>query len=496
MPAMIAKSMDQGERVPSLSANLGQACYGCGETKDLSTCSGCRRVAYCGSDRQKRDWGKHKSVCNALRKLEDSGPSESLRIYQLLNSEVVGDPKVVNEFSQRCLREDTAVFEDLLGRPSTMIERNLLGWEPRCSACGLTNRMIRNLEGLSKPVVSATNRLQKCLNHNTAFFCSSEHQALVKNTHTGLIVQTTCGDLTQCEANQQARRDVLITSLHPGMVWAPERVKSRWSSIIGRTWEEEFLSEIARGLGVPAKAEISVSFLRVASQHLSVPMTILSALDQLNGPDLSWTEKNQLRIHVGLLSMDGCGSPSDVHQVIGAAELEMHCAMVFEEILHRLPRVKELEIVLYGPELSRIMAHGHKPLRIEMETCPDCRRKGRKRIHNYIPKAYHQAVADDGSGFQIPDLAAAFNSGASEIDKSLWKQTIDVLIEKAIPSVFASYNSEEAEREAEILKEAGAQLADGLGPCPNPFGSMVLKTEPGRIDGFYSVNGWLAGGFK
>ena len=58
------------------------------------------------------------------------------------------------------------------------------------------------------------------------------------------------------------------------------------------------------------------------------------------------------------------------------------------------------------------------------------------------------------------------------------------------------FNEHEANTDAVVLAEAGAQLVDGLGPRANPWGSMLLKTEPGRVSGFYANNGWLSGGFK
>lgn len=61
---------------------------------------------------------------------------------------------------------------------------------------------------------------------------------------------------------------------------------------------------------------------------------------------------------------------------------------------------------------------------------------------------------------------------------------------------FQAYNRVEAEAEANILREAGAQLTSVLGPVKNPWGSILAKTEPNAVTGFYAVNGWLAGGFK
>lgn len=59
-----------------------------------------------------------------------------------------------------------------------------------------------------------------------------------------------------------------------------------------------------------------------------------------------------------------------------------------------------------------------------------------------------------------------------------------------------AYNHEEAAVEAKLLTDAGAVLHPELGPCKNPWGSLMPRMEPNKITGFYAVNGWLAGGFN
>ena len=43
--------------------------------------------------------------------------------------------------------------------------------------------------------------------------------------------------------------------------------------------------------------------------------------------------------------------------------------------------------------------------------------------------------------------------------------------------------------------KAGATLHPESGPKRNPRASMVSRTEPYKVAGFYAINGWLAGGF-
>jgi splicing suppressor protein 51 len=122
-----------------------------------------------------------------------------------------------------------------------------------------------------------------------------------------------------------------------------------------------------------------------------------------------------------------------------------------------------------------------------------------------------------GTKFKKPDLAIAFNSGCSQEAVLSWKETIMFLRQNSIPSVFTvrfhvnsyraalphttfstiqAYNREEAEAEAEVLKSVGAKLNPALGPLRNRWGSILTRCEPSKVTGFYSVNGWLAGGFR
>jgi splicing suppressor protein 51 len=117
------------------------------------------------------------------------------------------------------------------------------------------------------------------------------------------------------------------------------------------------------------------------------------------------------------------------------------------------------------------------------------------------------------SAYSAPHLAVAFNSGCSQHDTTTWEHTIRVLVKNGTPTVFTvrdafvygltrltlgqkAYNRDEAEAEAAILRRLGARLAPALGPCKNPWGSLNLRLEPVYLSGAFSINGWLAGGFK
>ncbi|KAJ7443996.1 hypothetical protein FB451DRAFT_1568504 [Mycena latifolia] len=224
-------------------------------------------------------------------------------------------------------------------------------------------------------------------------------------------------------------------------MWAPDRVKSSWSSLVGTSWASEFSDLMRSSVGVPDSRPMA-PWIRAASDNLTLPMTILYALERLKDDD-AWTKKHTLAIHVSS-SFALITFKFDMQQILGAATKEVQAAMMFEDILHCLPEIKTVKLLLCGPGVpgARI------PRVIPMETCPDCKNKSRKRIHEYVADTYHSYVQNQGTKFEKPDLCIAFNSGASQESAHTWPATFKVLIERKIPCVLTAYNREEAEADA------------------------------------------------
>ncbi|KAJ7714764.1 hypothetical protein DFH07DRAFT_900058 [Mycena maculata] len=236
--------------------------------------------------------------------------------------------------------------------------------------------------------------------------------------------------------------------------WYPERVKSAWMPLSGSSWEAEFDDEMRKYAGNPTHS--MAPLILEASDNLTMAMTILYALEVLHDGD-EWTRQHALIVHV-----------------IGANEIEATWG-VFEEILHRLPQVKILKDVSYSEHMVMVLvAHGRSIVYIISTS--------------YIATVKHK--------FEKPHLCIAFNSGASQVSTRTWLPTLKLLVQDKIPTVFTSFNREEAEGEAALLRAAGAKLHPALGPCGNPWGSISLRPSEHKIYGFNSDSGWLAGGFR
>ncbi|GLB44346.1 putative zinc finger mynd domain-containing protein 17 [Lyophyllum shimeji] len=473
----------KAKRIPPLTASLGQACYACfkteGEGITLRRCTGCRSIQYCSAGCQQANWKEHKGICKAFQKLENE-PVLRMSLLFALVDEPTTDFYSLDTIIATMVANQERYLEQVLNRRLTIPERNLLGWEPRCLACARTDRVIR-MEAVENGSTSTPNTLKACHACKMAFYCSDHHWDAVQHKHAGEPAEDGHDGLTQCHMNQEIRQDIAFASIMEAakmgqFKWAPERVKPSWASLKDTNWEAEFASRLVQDFGISTEA--AGPFLRASSEALSMPMTILWALENLNLDD-SWTRKETLIIHL-----------------LGAYQVEVMNADTFEEVLHRLPEVKKLNLVLCGPELATLTTVRERSQVMDMETCPNCAGQRRKRVQQLFTQKYHEYAQSLGSNFIKPDLAVAFNSGASQEGSESWKETMSFLVKNNIPSVFTAYNREEAEAEAKLLKAAGAQLIPRLGPTRNAWGSISFKKEPSRVTGFYSVNGWLAGGFR
>ncbi|KAJ7595090.1 hypothetical protein C8J56DRAFT_928379 [Mycena floridula] len=466
--------METGSRrIPPLTSYVEQACFKCfKEDVKLSKCSMCKRVSYCGPDCQKGDWSSHKAFCKAFTALSQ----QKLGIPS--DFPPTADVEALDALYTKLVQTEVGFLQVILKRPADVVERNLIALQPRCMACAKTDRMIRTEETPGKLP------LQPCPHCQLAHFCCAEHLQLVSDLHHEKPCSEGHDGLTPCKIHVEIRSDLMFAeAVAEGgdFVWAPERIKTAWTPLssekksINFNWTDEFLEDLVQYVKLPDHVP-SAPWIRGASALLSMPMTILWALQKLK-PNDRWTRQKTLTIHI-----------------LGAYDKEVMHGHVFEEILHRLPEVQTVKIVMVGPEMAKLFSAKTETV-LDMETCPKCNRNGRKRTHQHYFENYHELVKRMGDKLSKPDLAIAFNSGASESPEA-WLPTMKYLVENKIPSLFTSYNEEEAKVESMILKEgAKAQILPGLDVQINPWGSARLLKEPTKAVGFYSLNRWIAGAF-
>ncbi|KAJ8075506.1 hypothetical protein PM082_021136 [Marasmius tenuissimus] len=414
---------------------------------------------------------------------------------------------VLNRLARENALEEMKFFRMTLGREPTFSEGRTIVWQPKCLGCGRTDRMIR--AGVEVPPPTAPlmffknipepkkHALKPCSTCQSVFYCSEEHWKSARPMHATLPAEGgfDCGR-TQCQLLDDIRIDssfmATMTEGSGMLVWYPSRIKQQWEPLrdgqARKNWEDEYAELLKEHFGnemTQSKETEEASLppsLRAISVGLSMPMTILYALQRLNA-DEEWARKPELTIHV-----------------IGASsEKEVPAAVVFDEILHRLPELEHLRLVFVGPDIKHVIKALRRPNTLKpeyMDPCEGCLRQNRKRTHELHAMLYHEYVENLDSKFMKPDLAVAFNSGANTYQDDSWKETIELLVKRKIPSAFTSFSEDEARDVTDVLKDAGATLIPGMGPVRNPWGSSQLVPELLKLTGFYSDNRWLAGGFR
>jgi len=195
-------------------------------------------------------------------------------------------------------------------------------------------------------------------------------------------------------------------------------------------------------------------FLLMATDTLTMPLTVLSAMEELQLLDTP-------TLHVHLL---------------GATGREFLAMSTFEEILHLVPGVKSLNITAIGPSSLLFGQHsdGYAPEQ-ELPCCNACQSRGRTR-----PIASYQGLYHDfakSRHYQKPDLIVAFNSGCVDGDDADtdWVKTLRFVVESGASALFTTYNPREALHEHAKWTSLGAKFA--AEPAKNKWCSLVPMPE-------------------
>jgi splicing suppressor protein 51 len=198
----------------------------------------------------------------------------------------------------------------------------------------------------------------------------------------------------------------------------------------------------------------AAGYLRYGTRATTIPLTILAALEKLF-PDLG--TRTSISLHL-----------------LGANPWELQRLMVFEEILHLLPKLFNLQLTLIGPDIPEQAVSSKVQ---ELGCCQSCTSRFRKRTIFLYRGPYHEFV--DTKQYEQPDLAVAFHTGFSQEAREEWIPTIRHIASAKHPTLFTTYNKEEMREEAMIFTRLGAKFVQEGEPnqwkavCPilEPMGS-------------------------
>ncbi|EJD50897.1 hypothetical protein AURDEDRAFT_112021 [Auricularia subglabra TFB-10046 SS5] len=395
---------------------LGRACLAvdCASMESLKACSRCKRAKYCSADCQKRDYPSHKLFCLTYSSLDEPVIDPDARVVR--GEDSVGptprqDEMESQPYLQTYVHTRMTALLRALGPRVTKIA-NYLGYLfPRCLWCYAPEPGI------------------VCSDCNIAAWCSTGPCAEKGRTaHEG----------AHCRICQNIVRDddfIRTSPAVPSARFCPERLLTSPppASILSNGWEN-YLPAIS----LPDRLQDPAIISTVITRQLSLPLTILAAMQRFGLIDKFATGEHTLRIHL-------IGAERNYELVAGG--------LACEELMHVLPGVKTLEWTMVGPSMGRLGDANEATS--EVDCCPPCKAHGRRRILGWNNVRYQQYTAQPG--YAAPDLAVGFNCGMHEQPQS-WGPVLDHLAARRIPAVFTSYSEGEAKADAHVVRKSGIAM--------------------------------------
>ncbi|KAJ7155456.1 hypothetical protein C8R43DRAFT_432411 [Mycena crocata] len=469
-------------KTPPHDAFIGQACLACFKrTPSRLRCAGCNLASYCSRECQKRDWkypnlglftNDHKRFCTAVKEM-DKAETLSQPFPPLPTRTTILDERIDDEFTERrkkCLQIMGTSF-------MSFIETSLLSFEPRCLACGVAQRHIRKAN--EKGIVTAKT-ISPCPDCKMSYFCSSAHHELCRHAHSTEPLYGGHDGLSECALNQEMREHLwcedMLNRKPGGWNYRPSTVHPAWKSIIRTNWRKEFMESVIKP-APEAIAHGAEPLLRVHTELLSPVMTAIYGFELLYNMGSAWTRRNKLIIHIL-----ACGAHD-------------HVIYRFEEMMHRLPALQELEVHYFGyPNGSLSRRAGSDPNRDAAESpagtlCATCKAAGKKLTIKVLPLSSEYAKWLRKQNMK-PDLLMAHS-----LERLVMLQVAPLAKAKGIATLFTSPFREMAEALYQELALDYATVPD-VQCGRNPWGSLRLEPARNRITGVHSRYGWTLAGYR
>ncbi|KAF2637958.1 hypothetical protein P280DRAFT_471615 [Massarina eburnea CBS 473.64] len=443
--------------VPSLpvGAIRGYLCFRCfGPATNILKCGGCKRAYYCSKACQKLDWGLiHKNHCKIFKTINEVEEQQ----YQ--------STRTWKEYSEYLL-QTVRIIRNAAPRDEAL--RYTVQAQAYCSSCRRTAVQLtnRNIALKRCPTCRLVFTCSECPSSSTthpASVCATyKNYGEIENFRTAFFEDTGKASPITCTQFPRNTRKLLSECGNWHDYYVHVSDKPQIKGVI----RPDFGGLVEGSTAGEVEGRRMRMFLLCATDNLSMPLTVVSALE-----DIACDAEN-INIHL-----------------VGATGRELVAMGNFEEILHLIPSVRSLHITAIGPSL---MAGSDSPLipKTSVDCCPACKADGRTRSIAVYKGLYHDyaKIAE----FEKPDLVVLFNSGWADGDDSVtdWAPTIEFLIGEDVPALFTTYNRQEAEHEEERMKAFGARFLVGVGE--NRW--RGLMPTPEFIDEEYGV--WYNNAFR
>ncbi|KAF9528730.1 hypothetical protein CPB83DRAFT_853654 [Crepidotus variabilis] len=478
----MTSEIDGRRHLPTL-AYIGAVCFRCykAESPDLrlSKCGKCLRVAYCSTECQKADWKRHKPFCNAWHKLLHDN-DQTIAFDSSINSDM--SPSALRLRLSKRVETESTYLQQLMGRPLTPVEKNILVWEPSCMACSVTDRLIKR-HGLPNRAV------KPCLGCAITFSCCEPHWDLIKEVHISTPSQDSVGEFAQCQMNQWLRENEAFSirvsnnpdPTDPGPFrWFPKRIEEAYTPLQKKNWwdiKEPYIQLM--DLDEKSSQKDKDVRFRAVTEALSIPLSILFVMEVLNNGDDDWKRRTTLTIHI-----------------LGSPDYSVSNNEMYEEILHLVPGIKALKVVFVASGYRQLVPPTSINVVKPLAVCSSCEVIGKKLFNEFCDSTYHSFIQEKGYRFVKPDLCIVFHPRISPETSSGWTLTVELLKKRKVPTIVTAYTRPNAEAEYAFLDSLGVKFVDSLSLRLNPFGALTCRSEPHAVAGFIAANLWFSGAFK
>ena len=440
----------------------GAACFHCGKMPEsrprtsqrtsipsLKSCAACRSAFFCDKVCQRASWNKygHKKDCKLIRSL-DRTVSCAQKCHRSTPAE---------QWFEKCklLLQQGAQLTDTPVTKSHLM--HYITEQAHCVECNVTR---------------AEAELFPCPACHLDFRCAL-HLLQADENHTE----------EQCQLFQMSARCAMFSVNHirkykdtfdyipdapkTKMIKKEEKNKRNFNHARLPTsgWKEYFVNRMGdQMIGLPPE------FLLQTTYHASQALTTALAMEHffIDRPELN---------------KDGIQSTFVIHIVGANVSYEIPPTPVWEEIPHLFPSIQKFHVIFIGPDV-----HWNGAL-IEVDNCPDCVEKRRKRFCGIVRSTYEDyfnGLADKHS-FMKPDLVMMFNSGVHEHGEyGPWRGALDVILDEGFPMCSTSYSLNEANLDMEIWNSVDANVT--MGPTANPYRCLVPRIDFTSNDDVYYPN--------
>ncbi|KAK7028262.1 MYND-type domain-containing protein [Favolaschia claudopus] len=399
------------------------SCINCSRRSEkcLSKCAKCLRVAYCDRACQKEDWSRHKAVCSRLQKVNAYDRSKG------------HTPTTVTRRLDAYVAEEETRCGIFIGGST-----NVYGGFPSLVTTGIKCQVC-----FRTPFHDDKHNFSPCTKCRLAWWCSPECEAVFSTKahtekHCAHLCMTDAVEEVDAAATKKFRVShslFLATKQGRSSYIAPSTL-SGWADYRTQIFPDfpvrvqSFASQFQT-----AHPDATHAVELLVTNATSMVMTVLAAMEKTL-PDLG--TRSQLCVHI-----------------VAAASRELNSLEMMEELLHYLPKLKDVVVVYVGPTLPS--SHASQNL-----ACSECKQKGRSRKMIMSRNTYHGFAKSATYRANPADLVVGFNTGMGEVEVEGWTQSLQVVLQKKVPAVFTTYTIFEAMHDSNLLIGLHAEFVQAI----------------------------------